>query len=232
MCVRRSTPSSAVVVFSISLLCVLGSRFAGAHVMLDSPNGNETLIAGSVFTIEYNPSEAHGDTINYELSYSLTGEPDSWVMIDDSIPVDPDNNVSGRAHFYAWTVPDSPTDTAFVRIFQNNPGEILNENDWDDVSDAAFRIVLPSSDFSGNGTVDLQDYTVWRDRLGDEDESQINGGDGGGVTESDYMLWQSSYGETVAGASLQTAPVPEPSAWVLILVGGAILGARWRRCVC
>lgn len=76
-------------------------------------------------------------------------------------------------------------------------------------------------DYNGDGTVNLADYTVWRDNLGASDESALNNnGEGiGGITTSDYQFWKDRFGNTSGSASLATASaVPEPSAVLLAII--------------
>ncbi|QDU54823.1 PEP-CTERM sorting domain-containing protein [Aeoliella mucimassa] len=90
-----------------------------------------------------------------------------------------------------------------------------------------FRIresnLLPG-DFNADGSVDLADYTVWRDHLGAADELAIaNAGDGLlGVDTNDYLLWKSNFGTTLTAGSLHSVTVPEPSA--ICLLGLSIVG--------
>ena len=74
-------------------------------------------------------------------------------------------------------------------------------------------------DFNGDGTVNLADYTLWRDNLGAADESSLmNNGDGlNGVDAGDYAFWKARFGNT--GATLQApgvAAVPEPATGALV----------------
>lgn len=75
-----------------------------------------------------------------------------------------------------------------------------------------------AGDFDGSGTVDIEDYTVWRDNLGAADELSLNGnGNGaGGVDEDDYLLWVSQFNQTAGSLDLaEGSTVAEPSALVL-----------------
>jgi hypothetical protein len=77
-----------------------------------------------------------------------------------------------------------------------------------------------AGDFNGDGTVDAADYTVWRDHLGDPDESALNGnGDGlSGVDPGDYVLWKSNFGTTSGSGAGTPAAVPEPASCALLIV--------------
>jgi hypothetical protein len=88
-----------------------------------------------------------------------------------------------------------------------------------------------AGDYNNNGVVDAADYTVWRDHLGDLDETAINdNGDGGGITMSDYTYWKDNFGNTLQGSgqgNAQLASVPEPASAALFLMLTGSLLFRW-----
>ncbi|QDU55455.1 PEP-CTERM sorting domain-containing protein [Aeoliella mucimassa] len=87
-------------------------------------------------------------------------------------------------------------------------------------------------DFNGDGTVDLGDYTVWRDNLGSSNDLSGNGDETGAsaglVDAADYELWKSNFGATAPVESLSgSANVPEPASVVGLMFGlAALLGGR------
>ena len=100
--------------------------------------------------------------------------------------------------------------------------------------EGALLIPLPSGDYNGNGTVDTADYVIWRKALGQSDMSPIGflaDGDGDGqVDQNDYNIWRTNYGETTARGSLGSAGVPEPAAWLMLVVAFLpLFGAACRR---
>jgi hypothetical protein len=67
-----------------------------------------------------------------------------------------------------------------------------------------------AGDFSGNGSVDAADYTVWRDGLGTS------------YTMDDYTVWKSHFGQTAdagsGSAGISNFPaVPEPTGAMLAI---------------
>ncbi|MCO6043120.1 PEP-CTERM sorting domain-containing protein [Aeoliella sp. ICT_H6.2] len=90
-------------------------------------------------------------------------------------------------------------------------------------------------DYNNDGSVDIADYTVWRNNLGAADESGLNGnGDGGGVTMSDYAYWKTNF-STNNAPSIGAASVPEPSTVLVALMGvaGAVVcGRRFNMAYC
>lgn len=95
--------------------------------------------------------------------------------------------------------------------------------------------VLPAvaGDYNGDGTVNISDYTVWRNNLGASDESAFKPGtgNGGGIDASDYTFWKERFGNTAGSGSLANAAsqVPEPSTFILL--SGLTLGCvlAWKR---
>ncbi|MCO6045966.1 DNRLRE domain-containing protein [Aeoliella sp. ICT_H6.2] len=90
------------------------------------------------------------------------------------------------------------------------------------------NVVVPglSGDFNDDGTVDLADYTVWRNNLGSDFALNGNGDETGGsanvVDAADYALWKANFGQSSGGPAFVQSAVPEPSSILLGLL--SVLG--------
>lgn len=79
-------------------------------------------------------------------------------------------------------------------------------------------------DFNNDGKVDAADYTVWRNNFGAVTDASIsnNGDQVAGITQADYTVWKQNFGATYSGsgsaAGSGSTQVPEPSAFVLLVV--------------
>jgi pectin methylesterase-like acyl-CoA thioesterase len=100
--------------------------------------------------------------------------------------------------------------------------EAFSKSNWLGGSDGWNPVIAAvpmglQGDFNNDGLVDAVDYTVWRNYLGDADETNIsNNGDGGGVGPTDYDVWKADYGDTTPGAGAGgLASVPEPTTLVV-----------------
>jgi T5SS/PEP-CTERM-associated repeat protein len=90
-------------------------------------------------------------------------------------------------------------------------------------------------DYNANGTVDVADYTVWRDSVGGS--SLLNeGASPGTVDDLDYDFWKMHFGESgsgSAGASPSQTAVPEPTSLILaccaVLFAAAVAASRAAR---
>jgi hypothetical protein len=117
-------------------------------------------------------------------------------------------------------------------------------DDWQTLNGASSRtwydgigyaLVTPidlglAGDFNDDGTVDAADYVVWRDHLGEPNETNLNHrGNGGDVGLEDYAIWKANFGETSPETG-RAAQVPEPAAAALLLplVAGLIATGRKR----
>ena len=80
-----------------------------------------------------------------------------------------------------------------------------------------------SGDYSGNGTVGPEDYTIWKANFGSSFANADGNGDGI-VDAADYTVWRDHLGQMVgsgsAGAS--PSPVPEPSGGVLLVMAALV----------
>jgi hypothetical protein len=97
-------------------------------------------------------------------------------------------------------------------------------------------IGIDSADFNGDGTVNLADYTVWRDSLGAMGIAPHALGDADGdgqVTAADYGVWKSQFGgPPPAGLSPQVSSVPEPTGVVtaiLVAMAPCWASGAWAR---
>lgn len=221
-------------------------NFAGGQLSTDTYTGNLVNQAGTLAPGDDATAPATGTTAisgDYEQQASATLAIDLNAQ-HDQVTVAGTATLAGdiEVALVAGFTPQ-PTDTFTVVSagtlsgqFDNAaPGQQLIESGGlatYEVSYTATEVVLSdfasivAGDFNDDGTVDIADYTVWRDNLGAADESALNGnGTGDGVIdESDYALWQTFFGLTApASLNASQAQVPEPS--TLILIAGVCLVA-------
>ncbi len=84
----------------------------------------------------------------------------------------------------------------------------------------ALTVALPG-DFNGDQTVNLADYTVWRDNLGGPDQGIYLNGAGDGsplIGMGDYQLWKASFGNSVGPALASSTAIPTPSSQGCLLL--------------
>ena len=88
-------------------------------------------------------------------------------------------------------------------------------------------------DYNNDGTVDLADYTVWRNHLGGTAGTLPNDTDGGTIGLAQYTTWKANFGATQTFSSaLANTSVPEPGTLGLMLAAGLLMGLRkklWRK---
>jgi hypothetical protein len=89
---------------------------------------------------------------------------------------------------------------------------------FDNPADTTIRLeVTAPGDFNHDGAVDGADYVVWRKGVGTK------------YTPSDYDSWRTHFGQTYTpGSGTGVSAVPEPRAWVSLLVGAVLLVVGWR----
>lgn len=99
-------------------------------------------------------------------------------------------------------------------------------------------IVQPSGlpgDFNGDGSVNLADYTVWRNNLGSATEAALNGNgnNDNGIDVADYQLWRSAFGlnSPLSSSTAAVSAVPEPVTLPMLVftIGACFLHRRFRR---
>jgi hypothetical protein len=115
-------------------------------------------------------------------------------------------NSLGIAPYY-WDNSDiNPNNGNGSGIFNRNTATVFDQ----DTVTALTGPTLPG-DFSGDGTVDAADYTVWRDGFGST------------YSIDDYEKWKTNFGRTLAGGGSLSAAVPEPVSSMLLVAG--LIGA-------
>ncbi len=112
-------------------------------------------------------------------------------------------------------------------LWTNSQGEVYNARvDYIGVAPGV------AGDYNGDGSVNLADYTVWRDNL-DADTTLPNDSTPGSVTNADYTVWKNNFGASaLLLGGLNTANVPEPNAALLLCSTAAVatLLRRWSAC--
>lgn len=118
---------------------VSNANFTISRLILNSPNGGERLQGGKTYNITWTPLNIN----NVKLEYTLDGT--NWVEIA--------NNVQATLGTYSWTMPNSASTTARVRISDASISTI------NDQSNANFTIATLSL-LSPNGGENLLANTV------------------------------------------------------------------------
>jgi hypothetical protein len=87
-------------------------------------------------------------------------------------------------------------------------------------------------DYDHSGTVDMNDYAVWRQNFG-KTNSDADGNRDGVVDAADFVIWQKNLGHTLpgtsAGSGTQISAVPEPPSAIILASALAVLLVRWPR---
>jgi hypothetical protein len=179
---------------------------------------------------------------------------DEWRRVEATLIVDDDPLDDGLGwsigpEFYDVTTVEEVRAVMFVGDFAGtdltNGGSFFVDNLMVEVfADQAAMLATPNpntmpvevaglpGDYNGNDIVDAADFTVWRDRLGQNtplDNTDPNDTDGM-VTMAEYTFWKNSFGNSGSG-SLGVGNVPEPATLLLaivIVLGSAFLHRRQR----
>jgi hypothetical protein len=100
---------------------------------------------------------------------------------------------------------------------------------WD-VNNPAATLPGVVGDYSGNGSVGAEDYTIWRDNLGSS-TALPNDPIGGVIGQGQYDQWKAAFGNGAGSSSIGAGAVPEAGTLVLALLslcGAPLLGLRRR----
>ena len=187
-------------------------------------------------------STSYGDPANLlrlgELSLSGTTAAGSTLSVSN-----PNLAVFLNLAAYFEGTPEAGVVTLLLQ--QNNSGSSASFDSKEGDPLLAPRLVIDAQlkeettptlagDYNNDGVVDAADYTVWRDSLASNTPLLNETASLGTVDAADYDAWKANFGATADGgqaARFFNHSVPEPTAFVLILVGGllAVVPHRLRR---
>jgi photosystem II stability/assembly factor-like uncharacterized protein len=145
-------------------------------IKVNVPNGSERLEVNQQFSIKWNSGDNVGVS-THEISLSTDG--------GNSFPINIATGLSGQAQEFLWTIPNSLTDQARIRITARDSGG----NSSNDVSDANFVITSPDNTDSTPPTikVDLPNGTEQLDS-GKQFNIRWNSGDNVSVNTHEISL--------------------------------------------
>jgi hypothetical protein len=117
---------------------------------------------------------------------------------------------------------DDWPDAAIYLDAENGPAEAI----------AQFHTITPimPGDFTLNGTVDADDYSLWRSTYGPTGISEADWGRNGAVDNADYVLWRNNL--PVASQPSSAGMAPEPTGTVLCLVAVVAFAQSRHRLAC
>ena len=107
------------------------------HVILDAPNGAETLSAGNTYSVTWHVQISH-TMENWDLWYSTTGDTGPWIDLIMDLPAE-DTSVDS-IHTFDWTIPAVYSDFSRVRV-RMDVSPSSTQGPWYDISDMNFTII-------------------------------------------------------------------------------------------
>jgi hypothetical protein len=137
------------------------------------------------------------------------------------------NTLNSRTNLGADGNGNGIVDQADLTIWRRNFGQSF-----------AAQTVLPG-DFNLDGAVDAADYALWRSTQGSSNNLSADASGNEVVDEADYEIWRRYFGQPyipTAGTeyggeaiALGIAASPEPSGFILFIVGGSLVALLGRR---
>ena len=198
----------------------------------NSTFGNVTTVGSAASASAYGTFDQAGNVDEYTDTELL--------CVDTDCDIEPPEDLTGETIFSRWIVRGgtwhAPDDFHITGI-KNGNRDIAGPGGQNNIM--GFRVAAAITppilgDYNLNGLVDVADYTVWRNSLGqsialpNEDPAVTPGV----VTIEDYELWKAKFGASPSNGS-SSIPVPEPASLLLLLfsASAALLIYPYRRYV-
>lgn len=215
--IRRMVGGDMEAVFG-STVTVVGGELGGRAQLTESTLhvaggkiGSLTLGSGAQLHLAggiVDPSvraEANSTVTIYGTDFQLDGTP-----LNDNMPLGTPFEIEPRGGTLRGTLADGSA-FQFQLLASSRSSPYFS-------SEAVVNVVLMlPGDFNDDGTVDLADYTVWRDNLGAVPGTLSNDPSGVEVGKLQYEYWKTHFGMSLAslgGTAGRLAAVPEPAAGV------------------
>ena len=147
--------------FFMFIAAIFLASTASGHVHLLTPTGGETLQAGAAYEVSWRITIVQ-DTQNWDLYYSTDNQKGPWEPIALDIPVG--DNSQNSIHTFDWIIPNTPSDSVWVRVVQDNNG-----GNYEDTNDQPCRIVstpVCEGDLNMDGGVNVVDLLQVIDQWG------------------------------------------------------------------
>lgn len=200
-----------------------------------APGYNDRAVRdGNLPAARYLPDQGFGSAMEAMLQEAVL--PNTDAGIDELILVNSFNEWHEDTQIEATVVADATsTDSSpsGTELTSGRSYEGYGTLYLDILRNATVSAQSATGDFNLDGVVNLADYTLWRDTLGQTGSSLAADADGNQtVGAPDYEFWKSRYGNStsLAGSSV-TAVVPEPTAANTAVVAGFVMlfAAAWPR---
>jgi hypothetical protein len=182
-----------------------------------------TLSVGQAFTLAVTVSNAASVIAPNgadELDYSLTTSGDISGSFLDQMDL---ALGGGNSHLVAFDTSTPGMKSGMVTIASSSQA-VQNGFINIPISYEVLGLLL-AGDYNASGVVDMADYVLWRDTLGQNvaNGTGADGSENGMIDNEDYALWRAHFGEStsseLAAAIPPNAVVPEPRAALLLFLG-------------
>ncbi|WP_425396042.1 PEP-CTERM sorting domain-containing protein [Aeoliella sp.] len=180
---------------------------------LTSPGGslNSTIGTGSGEWTSINSTESDAAGVGWDEAGGSSSTNIGELLLDGSATVAGSSMISlGEAYNNLINAED------LVLRYRIAGSELVMEVDASYINSPPAGL---AGDYNGDGTVNIADYTIWRNNLGSTTANLPGDSTPGVVDAADYQVWRDNFGASSLGAvqSSSNTSIPEPASYVMLL---------------
>lgn len=192
-----------------------GVTYSGVSQGITVAAGDEVQAAAQSFISSQSSLAGTTNSVQMKIEFynEFGGNHDSAALLKEVSATIADGSTTNDMwlpHDLSAVAPAGAVEARLSFVF-TEPGTAGGAVHIDNVSFANPRIETPAGDADGDGDVDADDVSMWREQYGSESDFAADFDQDGDVDGADFLVWQHNLGRGVAPPSTaSTLAVPEP----------------------
>lgn len=178
-------------------------------------------------TFPGNYQSTYDERINFDGQNFFATGPAATALYGGPVPLT-FGNVAHVANFSPRPGEDLILDVMNGLVFYRGSRYEISPLDLAILNDAGVPTFYLAGDYNDDRSVDGADFLIWQQQFGTAvlKNTAADGNNNGFVDAADLAVWQADFGERFSGALAATSPIPEPTAFTLLIIAAAAIATR------